>query len=418
MIGGVALGVILIGSTAIAQRCPKGTLHIYASWTMQGAMRSASTGMKNGVDMAVAEVGGVAGGYCLEVVHLDNGSPGTGKWDSTAESENAGKAVADPLGIVYIGPYNSGAARVSMPITNRASMAQITPGATYPGLTKSLDTNAPGEPWSYRPLALVNFFRPLGADDVQGTAGARWAKRLGVKTVFILNDDEAYGKGIANVFEVTAKRFGLKISANENIDWRQPSQKPVLSRIAASGADLVYMGGVIETGAQTIVQLMREAGLVAPRVRFMGPDGLFVDEFLTGTTCDAALATEMRVTFPGLPPARLRGTGARTYDDYKRTFGKEPTAFALYAVEAGRVAVDGIRRAAAELERAHVPSDRRDAVRKAIAATRSFDGVYGAWSFDVNGDIDNDTVSGFRVVKADGSVGCKFRFETVVSLSD
>jgi hypothetical protein len=120
-------------------------------------------------------------------------------------------------------------------------MAQITPGATYPGLTKSLDTNAPGEPWSYRPLALVNFFRPLGADDVQGTAGAKWAKRLGVKTVFVLNDDEAYGKGIANVFEVTARRFGLKISANENIDWRQPSQKSVLTRIVASGADLVYM---------------------------------------------------------------------------------------------------------------------------------------------------------------------------------
>jgi branched-chain amino acid transport system substrate-binding protein len=169
-----------------------------------------------------------------------------------------------------------------MPITNRSSMAQITPGATYPGLTKSLDTNAPGEPWSYRPLALVNFFRPLGADDVQGTAGAKWAKRLGVKTVFVLNDDEAYGKGIANVFEVTARRFGLKISANENIDWRQPSQKSVLTRIVASGADLVYMGGVIETGAQTIVPQMREAGLVAPRVRFMGPDGLFRGRVLEG----------------------------------------------------------------------------------------------------------------------------------------
>ena len=133
----------------------------------------------------------------------------------------------------------------------------------------------------------------------------------------------------------SVRRFGLTISANEIIDWRQPSRKPVLTRIAASGADLVYMGGVIETGAQTIVQQMREAGLVAPRVRFMGPDGLFVEELLTTTTCDAALATEMRVTFPGLPTERLKGTGARTYDDYEKTFGKEPTAFALYAAEAG-----------------------------------------------------------------------------------
>jgi hypothetical protein len=69
MIGGVALGVALTGSTAAAQPCPKGTLHIYASWTMQGAMLSASTGMMNGVDMAVAEAGGVAGGYCLDADH-------------------------------------------------------------------------------------------------------------------------------------------------------------------------------------------------------------------------------------------------------------------------------------------------------------------------------------------------------------
>ena len=94
------------------------------------------TGMKNGVDMAVAEVGGAVAGYCLEVVNLDDASPQTGKWDGAVEAENANKAVGDPLAIVYIGTYNSGAAKVSIPINNRAHMAQITPANTYPGLTK------------------------------------------------------------------------------------------------------------------------------------------------------------------------------------------------------------------------------------------------------------------------------------------
>jgi branched-chain amino acid transport system substrate-binding protein len=103
---------------------------------------------------------------------------------------------------------------------------------------------------------------------------------MGVKKVFILNDQELYGKGIADVFEVTAKKIGLPVVANEGIDWKQPDQKPILTKVRASGVDLVYMGGVIETGAQVIIRQMKEVGLVAPRVRFMGPDGLLEEERL------------------------------------------------------------------------------------------------------------------------------------------
>src|SRR5215813_8612954 len=142
------------------QQCPKGKLRLYTSWPMQGAMLPEGTGMKNGVDLAVSEVGGVVAGYCLEVVSLDDASPQTGKWDGAVEAENANKAVGDPLAIVYIGTYNSGAAKVSIPITNRAHMAQVTPANTYPGLTKKRGA-APGEPGIYRPTGLANYFRPI-----------------------------------------------------------------------------------------------------------------------------------------------------------------------------------------------------------------------------------------------------------------
>ena len=112
--------VVALAAPADAQQCPKGKLRMYTSWPMQGAMLAEGTGMKNGVDMAVAEVNGVVAGYCLEVVNLDDASPQTGKWDGAVEAENANKAVADPLAIVYIGTYNSGAAKVSIPINNRA----------------------------------------------------------------------------------------------------------------------------------------------------------------------------------------------------------------------------------------------------------------------------------------------------------
>jgi branched-chain amino acid transport system substrate-binding protein len=410
----VLFGLVTAGGNAAAQSCPKGKLRLYTSWPMQGAMLPEGTGMKNGVDMAVGEVNAAVAGFCLEVVNLDDASPQTGKWDGAVEAENANKAVADPLAIVYIGTYNSGAAKVSIPINNRAHMAQVTPANTYPGLTKKRGA-APGEPEIYRPGGFVNYFRPIPADDIQGAVAAKWAKRMGVKKVYILNDQELYGKGIADVFEATAKKIGLDIVANEGIDWKQPDQKPVLTKVRASGADLVYLGGVIETGAQVVIRQMKEVGLTAPRTRFMGPDGLLEEELLKGATCDAALATDMRITFAGLPFEKMRGVGAKTYETYKAKYSKEPTSYALYAVEGTRVIIDAIKRAAPQIEKAKDPTEKREAVRKAIASTKNFEGINGKWSFDENGDVDYDTMSGFKAVKAtDTPVGCKFAFETIL----
>ena len=307
---GMAALVMALAAPADAQQCPKGKLRIYTSWPMQGAMLNEGTGMKNGVDMAVAEVGGVVAGYCLEVVNLDDASPQTGKWDGAVEAENANKAVADPLAIVYIGTYNSGAAKVSIPINNRAHLAQITPANTYPGLTRK-NGAAPGEPEIYRPMGFVNYFRVPPPDDVQGTVGAKWAKLLGAKKVYVINDQELYGKGIADVFEAAAKKIGLQVAANEGLDYKQPDQKPLLTKVRASGADMVYMAGVVDTGAPIILRQMKDLGLVAARgVRLLGPDGLYEEEVLKAGTCDAAIGTEMRITFASLPFEKMKGIGA------------------------------------------------------------------------------------------------------------
>ena len=396
----MALPLAGLSVEASAADCPKGKIKIYTSWPLQGAMVPEGTGMKNGVNLALDQNKNEAGGYCLEVVNLDDASPQTGKWDGAVEAENANKAVADPDAMVYIGTYNSGAAKVSMAITQRAHMAQVTPANTYPGLTKKAGA-APGEPEIYRPLNVVSYFRVPPADDIQGTVGARWAKKLGHKKVYILNDQELYGKGIADVFEAEAKKIGLEVLGNEGIDYKQPDQKPILTKIRASGADLVYMGAVVETGAQTIIRQMKDLGMVAPKVSFMGPDGLYEEELLKAATCDAALGVGMRISFASLPFEQMTGKGGEIYKLYKERYKIEPTSYALYSWEAAEVTIEGIKRADAK---------DREKIRAAIAATKDFDGLNGKWSFDANGDTTMDVMSGFKVVKADGPVGCKFEY--------
>ncbi|HUK08606.1 MAG TPA: branched-chain amino acid ABC transporter substrate-binding protein [Stellaceae bacterium] len=402
----VVAAMPLVGLTAGANAadCSKGKIRIYTSWPMQGAMIPEGTGMKNGVDLAVEQNKGEAAGFCLEVVNLDDSSPQTGKWDGAVEAENANKAVSDADAMVYIGTYNSGAAKVSMAITQRAHMAQVTPANTYPGLTKKAGA-APGEPEIYRPLGIVSYFRVPPADDIQGSVGARWAKKLGHKKVYILNDQELYGKGIADVFETEAKKIGLEVLGNEGIDYKQPDQKPVLTKIRASGADLVYMGAVVETGAQTIIRQMKDLGMLSPKVDFMGPDGLYEDELLKAATCDAALGVDMHITFASLPFEQMKGKGGEVYKAYKAKYNIEPTSYALYSWEAASVVIDAIKRAGVK---------DREKIRAAIAATKDFDGLNGKWSFDANGDTTMDVMSGFQVVKDSGPIGCKFGFVEVL----
>jgi branched-chain amino acid transport system substrate-binding protein len=400
----MALPLAGLSVEASAADCPKGKIKIYTSWPLQGAMLPEGTGMKNGVNLAVDQNKGEAGGYCLEVVNLDDASPQTGKWDGAVEAENANKAVADPDAMVYIGTYNSGAAKVSMTITQRAHMAMVTPANTYPGLTKKAGA-APGEPEIYRPLGVVSYFRVPPADDIQGTVGARWAKKLGHKKVYILNDQELYGKGIADVFETEAKKIGMEVVGNEGIDYKQPDQKPILTKIRATGADLVYMGAVVETGAQTIIRQMKDLGMVAPKVSFMGPDGLYEEELLKAATCDAALGVAMHITFASLPFEEMSGKGGEIYKLYKERYKIEPTSYALYSWEAAEITIDAIKRAGTK---------DREKIRAAIAATKDFNGLNGKWSLDANGDTTMDVMSGFKVVKADGPVGCKFQFAEVL----
>ena len=119
-------------------------IRIYESWPLQGSMIPEGKAMLNAAQMAVDEVNGQVAGYKIELVFVDDASPTTGSWDGTIEANNAQKAIADDQALVYFGTYNSGAAKISMPLTNEAGMAQITPANSYPGLTKP--GYSPGEP--------------------------------------------------------------------------------------------------------------------------------------------------------------------------------------------------------------------------------------------------------------------------------
>ncbi len=352
---------------------------VYTSWPLQGPMLPEGDSMKKAVDLALKhyldENGGGPAGLTVELVNLDDASPTTGSWDGTIEAENAQKCVNDADCMVFFGTYNSGAAKISMPITNRAGIAQITPANTYPGLTHAWDQ---GEPEIYRPSGKVNYFRTNAADDVQGWAGASWAKCLGYDTVYLLDDRQLYGKGVVDAFIQQAEKVGIEIVGRDGVESSDIDFRALLTKVKSANPALVYGGFVIDSGGPQVIQQMGSLGLFDLGIKFMGPDGL-VNPALVEQVGGADVANDnVLLTFPGLAPSQLTSeAGQKFFTDFIAEYGMEPSPWSTYAYQAMQVILDSVERAG---------TADRGAILEAMAALDNFEGVTGVFGFNENGD--------------------------------
>ncbi|MBK9713487.1 MAG: branched-chain amino acid ABC transporter substrate-binding protein [Kouleothrix sp.] len=365
-------------------------IKIVSSLPRTGSSKGQSDTLVNAINQRLKQDNFQAcnGQFTLKYDDMDDATAAAGKWDATQEANNANKAAADPDVMVYIGTFNSGAAKVSIPILNQAGLVMISPANTYPGLTKTTGAEA-GEPDKYYPNGKRNYTRVVPADDIQGSAAANWAKELGVKTVYILHDTETYGKGLADVFRAKAKENGLEEKGYEGIDKKAQDYKALGTKIKDANPDLVYFGGITQNNAGLVLKDLRAAGYQG---KFMGPDGILEQAFLEAAG-DAAEGAY--VTFGGVPPAQLTGKGKEWYDAYKAAFNSEPEVYAVYGYETVNVALNAINK---------VCKKDRGAILDAVFATKDFDGVTGKFGIDANGDTTSTVMSGQQVK------GGKFEF--------
>src|SRR5215213_4308359 len=190
----------------------KGVIKVYSSWPRTGSMEGIGVDAYEAAKLAFADFGNMAGGFAIEYVALDSGTAErNGGWDPGVESANANQALSDADCMVYMGTYNSGAAKISIPIMNEAGMAMISFANTYPGLTKEWSGNEEGEPDVYYPSGKRNYSRVIAADDIQGADGAKWAvESKGVSKAYIVDDQSLYGHGVAQVFNDALLELGAE----------------------------------------------------------------------------------------------------------------------------------------------------------------------------------------------------------------
>ena len=336
--------------------------------------------MLNGFTVALEENNYKAGKISLLLSSFDDGDS-TGTWLPEKERNIAELAAADETAVAYIGPANSGAAKISMPILNTAGILQISPSNTWPGLTKV--GFLPGEPGIFYPTGIRHYVRVCTTDDLQGPAAAVWAHKMGYKSVYVVNDADPYGVGIANLFQAEARRLGMTVFGQKTVSAKAAVYQSLADDIVISKAELVYYGGTTPNGGPELIKTLRQRG--SP-VAFMGPDGVYEQDFIDkiGSSTDSIFITAV-----GAPPEEVKTKNSAEFlRKYTARFHTKPDVFAALAYDAAVALIRSIERADAV--------DRR-AVLTEMKNIKSFNGVFGLWGFDQNGDTTQTLLSGNTV---------------------
>lgn len=331
---------------------------------LQGAIRHQTVQISRAMIWALAQQGWKAGTYKIGYQSCDDSTAQTGGWDTGKCATNARLYASNKSVIAVVGTFNSGCAKIIVPVLNRSSLLMVSPANTNVGLTKKWD---PGEPNKYYPTGTRNYARVVATDDIQGPADAMWTKSLGIKKVFVLNDKQTYGFGVASTYRTAAKKLGLTVVGFQGWDAKQSSYEALANSIKASGAQAVFLGGIAcNNGAK----LMQDIKAVNPKIKLQMPDG-FSDPGANGAVANGAF-----ISVAGAPPSALTGAGATFVKSFGKQVGTTPNPYAAYGAQAMLVALQAVATGGGDRAR----------TTKAVFGLHVSNGILGNFTINAAGD--------------------------------
>jgi branched-chain amino acid transport system substrate-binding protein len=369
----LTLGLFGCEPASVAPPAPPDTVRIVSSLPEKGYAAPPSKLIEQAIDLAIEQRSASAGAWHVEHLALNNSDDETGDWSYTKELANAQQAVNDPSVIAYIGPYNSGAAMLSLPITNRAGLLQASLSATWPGLTQPGWNE--GEPDFYYPSGKRNFARMMPPDNVQANAAVQWALETHASHVAALTDGSSYSLGLAQQFEKAASSHAGLASAK--IAITPPNLQGLRIQLAAYTA--VFYAPSTVTNAVAVAKALQ---------------GTNITVFASDTALDPQFAAEAdgaqnwrilsnSADLAGLPAFQSFA------QSFKARYGTAPTQFAANAYDITNLILDNLA----------TKGNNRDAITAAVLATAAYDGASGPVAFDpATGDRTNWRMSGYRLV--------------------
>ena len=352
---------------------------IVSDLPLQGASRTQTVQMVDAIRYVLKQADYKAGDLKIGYQSCDDATAQAGKWDSGKCSQNANSYAANDKLLGVIGTFNSGCAQIIIPVLNQApdgGIAMVSPANTLICLTQASLACDKTEPDKYYPSGTRNYVRVVAHDAYQGAADAEFVQSIGVKKVFILNDKEAYGLGVATNFKNAAASLGIEIAGFDAYDPKASSYEALYKKIQATGADAVFIGGLIcENGAQLIKDKVAVLGPNDGAVKLITPDGFTLQGTIDGA---GSASAGMFSSVAGQPIEKFQGVAREFATNFSKEYlnGKAPDPYAIYGAQAAQVMLDAI---------AASDGSRSDVISKLFATTVT-NGLLGSFTFNPNGD--------------------------------
>jgi branched-chain amino acid transport system substrate-binding protein len=370
---------------------------IVSDLPMQGSSRTQTVQMVKAIRYVLDQREWKAGDLNVAYQVCDDSTAQAGKWDSGKCSQNGQAYAGNPSVVGIIGTFNSGCAAIMIPIANQAPngpLAMVSPANTFVCLTEGGPGCEDTEPDKYYPTGTRNYARVVANDAYQGAALGEFTQAQGVQSVYILNDREAYGLGIATNYRNAVESLGIKVAGFSAWDPKASSYEALMRQIGQTDADAIFLGGLIdENGAQVIKDKVAVLGPNDGDVKLLSPDG-----FTQQSTIDESGVENARNLFmsvAGIPVEELTGDGETFVTEFKGILGGEPVdPYAAYGAQATVLLLDAIERAGG--------AD-RPAIAQELFNTKVENGILGTFEINDNGDpeLAGGAVVGFTIYRAE-----------------
>ena len=178
-----------------------------------------------------------------------------------------------------VGDFDSGATRVSLPITNEARMLQVSPASAAVDLVQPFLGAGDQVPEEVQATGERTFGRVIPSDAVQAEAAAGWAMRLGARRVGTVSDGSEFGQTMVRAFRQSLPRARLTLSRPDLLYYgggpeRMPASLSRASPVTVMASDALLPHGSGESGAPRHLgrpgSLAAAAGRAAVRSRLRG----------------------------------------------------------------------------------------------------------------------------------------------------
>ncbi len=363
-----------VTSTQAAAAAPaaSGPIKIGLELPLTGDFAFEGKGMQQSAQLLVDEdnaAGGLLGRQVQLVIDDDKGDP-------QQAALVADRMVSNNV-IAVIGSYSSSATEPASATYDRAGILQITPSATATRLTTH----------GYK-----MFFRTCFPDDRQGFFADEYMSQImGAKNIAILHDNSTFAQGLANDTKSYASKYNLNIVYFDAINPKDSDFTPVLTKLKAANADVIYFTGYYAQFGQ----LLKQAPSVGLKTPWLGGNGANNAQVIA--IAGAANAAGAQFTTEPLPQELSSDVAKKFLADFQAKYNQAPgSIWWVETAEAYRVIAEAIRQT-----KSTDPKVLADYIHNQLKNLPGITGVIQG--FDQNGDRIGTDFQAY-VIGADGSI--------------